>query len=661
MKGKYDGKYRNLAERYNQELPDLESKHAKELSVFQGQLSSYKKTVEALKQELLNRSETQQSIAIEVSNLKEKLFQSQKDKELLSEQISLHKVQLEELTSKYVAAASILDSKESIERSLEEALTNVAMLKQENDLLKFKYDDLSARYSAAQSLIENNQAHERTMGHRIFDLEKSLSRLSSVSGISEFNETTYQTFDDVAIQFHMTQKKLEEKAQLESQLIDRIRGLEEEVTRANELLTQANLEKESYEKQLKDMKNMCDKMKSSVNSRQNANSGATELFQGSMYFPSDNTGRSPNKESPTNDVIANTDANENEIERLKEIIAQKEKENEEFANKVRDITEKFRESEAECEQLKIGLTTAWEQCAEIEEKLNQTLAMNESRYVDSLAVSRQNAEESTNSFKSTFDQTPEQPKDNSNASLDVKSMMLEIESLRNEKESLLEEVRHLSETVKNFGEISKKLDGYRAQSEKLETENNDLRIELTMQRDVLDSLKKTVDELTKEKASLVHELSNLRDKHREELSAVRSDSMAEVDKLRNMMLSVREGDVGLDQLKAELDGRHAKEMEELRRYFEEKCLQMEKQYSEEIFSQQSKKMSDNDSENDDLGEESYFGGGGDFSNASRPSGENSRGENDSGDVNKKNAESRVVPVVDQVRYLVYEKEILSYV
>lgn len=52
-------------------------------------------------------------------------------------------------------------------------------------------------------------------------------------------------------------------------------------------------------------------------------------------------------------------------------------------------------------------------------------------------------------------------------------------------------------------------------------------------------------------------------------------------------------------------------MEGLRTYFEQKCLQMEKQYSEEIFSQQSKKMSDNDSEIEELTEDLYMGGGGD--------------------------------------------------
>lgn len=71
----------------------------------------------------------------------------------------------------------------------------------------------------------------------------------------------------------------------------------------------------------------------------------------------------------------------------------------------------------------------------------------------------------------------------------------------------------------------------------------------------------------------------------------------------------------MNDLKAELEARHAKEMEELRTYFERQCLQMEKQYSEEVFSQQSKRISD-DSETEELTEDLYLGGAGDCLNVS---------------------------------------------
>jgi len=62
-----------LADRLNKELPDLESRHAKELSVFQTQLAHYKKTVEALKLELVNHAESQKIAQSEVHLYKAKL------------------------------------------------------------------------------------------------------------------------------------------------------------------------------------------------------------------------------------------------------------------------------------------------------------------------------------------------------------------------------------------------------------------------------------------------------------------------------------------------------------------------------------------------------------------------------------------------------------
>lgn len=52
----------------------------------------------------------------------------------------------------------------------------------------------------------------------------------------------------------------------------------------------------------------------------------------------------------------------------------------------------------------------------------------------------------------------------------------------------------------------------------------------------------------------------------------------------------------LMELKLEVEKKHAKEMEELRTYFEKKCTELEKNYSEEIFSQHSRKLSDSSSE-----------------------------------------------------------------
>jgi len=266
-----------LADRLNKELPDLESRHAKELSVFQTQLAHYKKTVEALKLESVNHAESQKIAQSEVHLYKAKLdelrFEAenerrmqhlhfQKEKELLNEQIKWHKIQLEEMTSKHIASISILESKESIERSLEQALSNAAVLKQENDTLKFKLDDLSCRYSAAQSFIENSHTHERS--GKLYDMERSSSRfdVTSVSTVSELGETMYKTFDE-EVQHQLTKRKLEEKLEIEQVLIEKVRVLESDLIKANSELEQAIIAKKTYEKQVN---NTCDKLHQEISS-----------------------------------------------------------------------------------------------------------------------------------------------------------------------------------------------------------------------------------------------------------------------------------------------------------------------------------------------------------------------------------------------------------
>jgi hypothetical protein len=52
----------------------------------------------------------------------------------------------------------------------------------------------------------------------------------------------------------------------------------------------------------------------------------------------------------------------------------------------------------------------------------------------------------------------------------------------------------------------------------------------------------------------------------------------EVAKLRNIIANVKCGNIsGLTELRREMETKHAKEMEELRQYFEQKCADVEKQ------------------------------------------------------------------------------------
>ncbi|XP_046436296.1 nuclear mitotic apparatus protein 1-like isoform X3 [Neodiprion fabricii] len=673
---------RTLSDHLNRDLPDLETRHAKELSVFQTQLTTYKKTVEALKLELVNHSEAQRTAQAEVvlyksrvedltlqmeANRRQHSLKSKAEKEMLQEQIKLHKIQLDEITSKYVAASSVLESKESIERSLEQALTNVTVLKQDNEALKFKLDDLSAKYSAAQSLIENSQVHERSMSSKIFDLEKSLSRFSGVSFNtgSEFNETTYQTFDEVALQFQMTKQRLEEKALMEKQLVERINGLENDVSKTTEDLVQANerlekttqelhkvnqeLEKtnqvnRTYEKQLNDLKNSQDKSKGKLDQVDETTPGSTELFQGSLYFGQD-------EETPKEITDLPKGAKSGEVQLLKDKIELFERENKnlqnqldqlkndklECAKKIIALNEKLKESEEESAQLKKGLAAAWEQCAEVEEKLNQTLAANESCLNESaLNISIQDSKLPDQLETINDSARAQEILDKMDVKLIEKGVQAEvtniqdlekkIDDLNTEKAAIVKENENLIKLQRNYEEVSEKLEKLQQNFDKLQQERQRLIEEneyLTnkQSKEDINSLQLEIEKLTKEKESLVNEKialikqnEGLIEEHAKEMDEIKAQTVNDVQKLKSLSLGTSDNALSLSDLKAELETRHSKEMEELRTYFEQKCLQMEKQYSEEVFSQQSKKMSDNDSEIEELTDDLYFGGGGDCLN-----------------------------------------------
>nr|XP_033185460.1 A-kinase anchor protein 9-like isoform X1 [Bombus vancouverensis nearcticus] len=645
---------KTMADRLNKELPDLETRHAKELSIFQTQLAHYKKTVETLKLELMNRSESQQTAQAELNEQKSKFnefrvqaekvtciqnLDHQKEKEMLHEQIKLHKLQLEEVTSKYIAATAVLESKESIERSLEQALTNAAVLKEENESLKFKLDDLSSRYSTAQSLIENSQSHERTLSNKIYDLEKSLSRLSgiNVSTLSELNETTYQTFDEVAIQYQLTKQKLEEKAEFEKLLICKIEGLEEDVRKSKEELEQANLTKKSYEKQLKDMKNVCDKYKSELSSlKKNSLDG-----QSTLPLAEESKSSSQSMKDTISDLLHKTEENQQEIKKLKMTLELKETELAESIKKMYDLADMLKKSEEEREQLKTGLATAWAQCAEVEEKLNQTLALSDSKLDVSLSSSYNSAlmkqfkldrivnnsvdttHDKSIDINRTLDEKTEDPNiSNKTASLQEKLMLVLEENKR-----LLKEVERLMSQQADYEEIKNKMDHYINLSENLTIEKehkNEENKALKKKLENMHSLQDSVNQLTLEKETLRKEIEALIHVHDEQINAIKTETTSEIRKVQSLMLSAKGSTTELNDLKTELEMRHAKEMEELRMYFEQKCLLMEKQYSEEIFSQQSKKMSDNDSEIADITEGLYFGGAGDCLNVSNISEHSSR-------------------------------------
>ncbi|XP_025158189.1 pericentrin isoform X3 [Harpegnathos saltator] len=617
-----------LADRLNKELPDLESRHAKELSVFQTQLAYYKKTVEALKLELVNHAESQKVAQSEANMYKSKLeefkFEAenehrrknlhfQKEKQLLSEQIKLHKIQLEEITSKHIATMSILESKESIERSLEQALTNAATLKQENDALKFKLDDLSCRYSMAQSAVENSQVPDRTLSCRVYDLERSLSRFdaTSVSTNSELCETMYKTFDEEAIQHQLIRRNLEEKTEIERLLTEKIRTLEENLLRANNELEQADFAKKSYEKQLKDTRNMSDKLQQEVDLLKESSrvvrrdSSSVECSEGAAV-------------SAEGDLTRRQEDQQREIESLKLLLEQRETENASCKKNLAEMMEKTKKLEAQCEQLKDGLANAWAQCAEFEEKLNQTLNMNDSSKVNASMNSTTSSSRqlgANESFDNNSQSAADQKKISELDNID-RNTLTDNRHLKNDHQNLYKELQQILEGESNLDEVKLKLSRYYAVCERIIEEKAHFLSENISGKpqDGEDPLRKSLDNLCMEKKLLSQEIEDAMNRCKEELEAIKADSAKEINRLRLLLQNLKDGSASMSDLRTELEARHAKEMEELRTYFERKCLQMEKQYSEEVFSQQSKRISD--SETEELTDDLYFGGAGDCLNVS---------------------------------------------
>ncbi|XP_055600528.1 pericentrin isoform X2 [Uranotaenia lowii] len=78
----------------------------------------------------------------------------------------------------------------------------------------------------------------------------------------------------------------------------------------------------------------------------------------------------------------------------------------------------------------------------------------------------------------------------------------------------------------------------------------------------------------------------------ERLESEKSDHETEVSRLRQMLSNVKSGSTEVMDLRKELEARHQQEMTDLRTYYEKTCAELQKQYSEEVFSQHSRRMSD---------------------------------------------------------------------
>ncbi|XP_039431177.1 pericentrin isoform X3 [Culex pipiens pallens] len=91
----------------------------------------------------------------------------------------------------------------------------------------------------------------------------------------------------------------------------------------------------------------------------------------------------------------------------------------------------------------------------------------------------------------------------------------------------------------------------------------------------------------------------------ERLEAEKNEREAEVSRLRQMLTNVKSGSTEIVDLRTELEARHTQEMADLRTYFEKKCVELEKQYSEEVFSMHSRRVSANDTVSDISDQEEF--------------------------------------------------------
>ncbi|XP_053679197.1 pericentrin [Anopheles nili] len=111
---------------------------------------------------------------------------------------------------------------------------------------------------------------------------------------------------------------------------------------------------------------------------------------------------------------------------------------------------------------------------------------------------------------------------------------------------------------------------------------------------------------------LTQELDKVRDAKesenrllQEQLQAERTEKEEEIFRLRRMLGNVTAGSIEISDLRSELEARHTQEMADLRTYFEKKVVDLEKQYSEEVFSQQSRRLSNDDTASEISGAEEF--------------------------------------------------------
>ncbi|XP_049819038.1 centromere-associated protein E-like isoform X3 [Aethina tumida] len=123
-----------------------------------------------------------------------------------------------------------------------------------------------------------------------------------------------------------------------------------------------------------------------------------------------------------------------------------------------------------------------------------------------------------------------------------------------------------------------------------------------------------IEKVTEKKKVYEQEIQELKGK----MSSEKEEYDQEIKRLRDLLANIKCGSTEIMELKNELEAKYSKEVEELRTYFEKKCSDLEKNYSEEIFSQHSRKMSGSSISENELNSDVFFtpapGPGGDVPN-----------------------------------------------
>lgn len=204
---------------------------------------------------------------------------------------------------------------------------------------------------------------------------------------------------------------------------------------------------------------------------------------------------------------------------------------------------------------------------------------------------------------------------------DFNIKILDIENELHERATFIEQLQsQLAEAVHERGKLSEEIMELKSKIAGIESIKSSDEENTMISASRINEFKKSLSEdeaacfnkvWTKFESFHKGELEQIKLNHEQELKNLqemmksdKKEADVEVNRLRQLLNSVKSDSPVIDDLRRELETKHAKEMEELREYFEKRCENMEKQYSEEVFSQHSRKAEESiESDNETLPDE----------------------------------------------------------